>query len=349
LIIKHKVKIFIYSYLHLYIKKNKMSTIKKIIFIAWNEYHARNESISQYLKIDSYHIGKHQSNKIASAISFIKKSIKTLSILIKENPDVLIITNNAWVLPALSIIYCKIKKTKLIFDTHSSGISGPNITYPNYLKKKFAKNVFLNIVTNTEHAKVITKWGGKPFVLPDPPLKLDDIITNEYKVSNKINICYINTYSSDEPYNEVVNSVKNLNNITLYITGNYKNKNIKLINNENIIHTGFLNRSQYIDLLKKSDIIMTLTTQENTFQCGANEALSLAKPLITSNTNVLMNYFYKGTIFVNPNDENSIKDGIVLMIQQKDKFKNEMMELKYEKEREAINKVNKLINLINKG
>lgn len=324
-----------------------MQLKSKAVFIAWNSYHTRNESISNVLGIKNIHVGKKQSNILLSAISFIPKSIKTILIFKKEKPNILIVTNNAWVLPALSIILCKLTGTNLIFDTHSCGIVSNQIKYPNIFKRYFAKLADFSLVTNEKHAKIVRHWGGNAFVLPDPPLDLEENKTECYNVSDKINICYINMYAFDEPYTEVVNAVKDMNDVMLYITGNYINNKKTLSKSENIVHTGFLKRPQYIDLLKKSDIIMVLTTRENTFQCGGNEALSLGKPLITSNTKMLTNYFRKGAIFVNPCNSESINNGIEKMITNLSFYENEMKELKKEKELEAHNKINQIIDIIN--
>ena len=318
----------------------------KIIFIAWNSYHTRNESISRRMNINNYHIGKKERNIFLSALSFITKSFKTIRVIKREKPVILIISNNAWVLPAISIIICKINHIRLIFDTHSCGISSSWIKYPDFLRKHFVKNANLSLVTNEKHAKIVKYWGGNAFVLPDPPLDLEEIKTECYNVSDKINICYINIYASDEPYTEVVNAVKDLDDIILYITGDYMNSKKTLIKSENIVHTGYLKRSQYIDLLKKSDIIMVLTTRENTFQCGGNEALSLGKPLITSKTNFLKNYFKKGTVFVDPCNSENIKYGILKMITNLSFYEKEMKELKREKELESQNKLNQMIDFI---
>jgi len=320
----------------------------KIIFIAWNEYHFRNESISKIMDITSYHIGKKEKNMFLSALSFIPKSFKTITILKKEKPNILIITNNAWVLPALSIIYCKIKGIKLIFDTHSRGISSIWIAYPDFLRKYFVKKSLINIVTNVEHADIVNKWGGQSFVFPGPPMDITTKKSENYVVSNKMNICYINTYSDDEPYEEVINSVTGLDQVTLYITGNYKNTNIKLIKSKNIVHTGFLKRAQYIDLLKKSDIIMVLTTRDNTFQCGGIEALSLGKPLIISNTEYLKRYFGENAVYVNPNNSNSIRHGIVHIIKNKNKYEQRISKLREEKTEESHNQLHDLLNMISK-
>jgi glycosyltransferase involved in cell wall biosynthesis len=53
-----------------------------------------------------------------------------------------------------------------------------------------------------------------------------------------------------------------------------------------------------VALLKGSDIVVVLTTNNDTMQNGALEALELERPIITSDWPVLREAFYKGTIYI---------------------------------------------------
>ena len=73
---------------------------------------------------------------------------------------------------------------------------------------------------------------------------------------------------------------------------------LKAINHEIGIETidNQISASDISQIFKNADILMSLTTRENTMQCGGNEALSLGKPLITSDTRFLRQHFSKGCI-----------------------------------------------------
>jgi len=302
--------------------------MKKILFISWGNYLQGKESIANYFGVRSIYIGKKQDNRIASIISYPLKIIRTIITVWQEDPYGIIVTNTMWLLPAICIIIGKILNIKIIFHTHTCGIVNSQYAYPNFLKHLFVKIASQNYVSNENHKKIVEKWGGKATVLPDPPIDFSESNEEKYILSNNVNICYINNYMSDEPYKEVIDAFLDLKEITLYITGNPRNKII--IDYPNIIHTGYLTRSKYIFLIKHCEVLMVLTKQEDTFQCGANEALSLGKPLITSNTRYLKSYFTKGTVFVDINPS-SIKEGIVRILDNIEKYSHEMRTLREEK------------------
>ena len=72
----------------------------------------------------------------------------------------------------------------------------------------------------------------------------------------------------------------------------------------NITLTGYLSEDKYISLLLSCDVVIDLTTRENCLVCGAYEAVEAEKPLISSNTIALNEYFYQGVVFT----ENNYKD-----------------------------------------
>ena len=321
--------------------------MKKIIFIAWNKFHRRNDVISKMLDIKSYHIGENKKNMLLSAISFIPKSFKTIKILKQENPDVVIVTNNAWVLPALVYIWCKHNNKKIILDTHSCGVSGHWLAYPLLLRKYISRNANVSLVTNTNHSEILKSWGAKSIVLPDPPIIVENELNNKHDHSSEIWVTYINTYAFDEPYTEVIEAVDGINSIKLFITGNYSNVEIRTDKN-NIVHTGYLSQSDYEDLLVNSDIILVLTYREDTFQCGANEGLSFEKVMVLSNSKYLKSYYGNSAVFVDPKDSKSIKNGIKTAIENNELLITRIKKVKEDKINSSKVKIDELMREINK-
>jgi hypothetical protein len=58
--------------------------------------------------------------------------------------------------------------------------------------------------------------------------------------------------------------------------------------------------NDYESMLHSVDLVLVLTKSEYCLLCGCYEAVASEKPLITSNTNTLKEYF-KGVYFVNNN------------------------------------------------
>jgi glycosyltransferase involved in cell wall biosynthesis len=118
-----------------------------------------------------------------------------------------------------------------------------------------------------------------------------------------------------------------MSDVQIYVTGNYKRAKIVPEEYKEVKFTGFVPQVEYVKLLNSVDAIMTLTTRENTMQRGGSEAISVAKPLITSNTFMLKEYFISGTVFVD-NNTKSIIEGVKELRNNYQNYSNGILEMR---------------------
>lgn len=318
---------------------------KKIVFFGWDLFDRRNQSYCDIIGAKHIYLGKTYNSFVKKFLYSFIKFFKTYNVLKKEKPDILMIKNTQWMIAFTCILFKTFFKYKLILDSHGGAFLNSYKYYPLAFSKFAAKHSDLSIVTNEAHRKLVESWGAKVHIVPFPPINYEKLEKDEYKVSDKFNICFICTFSFDEPYLEVVEAVKDLDNVHLYISGNYKKRASDVVNYENVTHTGFLSNEQYLGLIDGCDAIMVLTNRDNTMQKGGNEAVFLEKPLITSNLAFLKSYFNKGSVYVDLNPE-SIKEGILKMVKEFDKLKLEIVQLKNEIYERNYKSVVEILNLI---
>ncbi len=317
-----------------------MAKTNKIIFIEWSKYNTRGDSISTAINATTFFIGvaNVSKNPLQSLLSYFPKAVENIRILRRENPDVVIITNTTWVISTLNFIYSKIFGIKLILDSHSCAFDHSFLKYPLFLSKFYAKHSFLSLVTNESHHVMLNKNNAESIVLNDIPFE-DKLKTGEKKdLGNKFNICYVCTFAEDEPFNEVFKAGEELEDVKIFVTGNYKRVGINPDNFKNISLTGFISNEDYRLYLNNTDVIMTLTTRDDTMQRAGSEAISVGKPLITSNTEMLRKTFYKGSVFVGSTSE-EIKKGIEQVKNNYDVLKKDMQELQKERKTKFSNKL----------
>jgi glycosyltransferase involved in cell wall biosynthesis len=160
-------------------------------------------------------------------------------------------------------------------------------------------------------------------------------------------VAVISSFANDEPIQEIIEAARALaDTTTFYITGdNSRISARKLLkwkrSANNIIFTGFLDRTEYINLLEKVDAVLVLTKRDYTMLSGAHEALALEKPLITSDWQPLRQYFVAGTAYVN-NSVSEIVNAVKYVQVEKDRMKKEMQILKHQKLKEWEVKVSEL-------
>ncbi|MDL1978688.1 MAG: hypothetical protein LWX52_11435 [Deltaproteobacteria bacterium] len=300
-----------------------------MIWITW-ETQRRNESLSYAIGAKLYKIDYTRFPRI---IRYIFSLVKTASVLLTEKPDVVIVQNPSIVLAlfAVSVKLTKVFVFKLIVDSHNVGV------YPFEEKKPFfnkirdviVRNADIIIVTNGELANFIRSIGGTPVVVEDPlPRLASDVTTKELK--GKYNFLYICSYAADEPYWELIEAVRHIdNNIYVYMTGhpNFEVSSMADDLPRNLIVTGYLTSKEFDEMLFSVDAVIDLTNRENCLVCGAYEAVAAEKPLILSNTKVLKKYFHSGTVFAS-NTSCDIVRCIKLLVGDMHRYRDEVVKLK---------------------
>jgi glycosyltransferase involved in cell wall biosynthesis len=152
----------------------------------------------------------------------------------------------------------------------------------------------LTIVTNEPLRQIVEGHGGRAFVLPDRIPALNHAALEPAVEKREGQVVFICSFAEDEPYEEVIKAGAILEEgMLLHITGSPHRLREGVLRNlpANVRLTGFLPENDYLDLLRRADVLMDLTTREDCLVCGAYEAVALGKPLVLSDTRALRNHF----------------------------------------------------------
>ncbi len=320
-----------------------MNKKKKLVFITWADYSSRAESIAKVLDAELIFIGKVRKNKhlLTSFFLHLTYAYQNIKILRKLKPEIIFITNTTWTVALTNLLYSKIAGIKLVLDSHSCAFDYVFIKYPLFLSLIYAKYASLSFVTNISHYKLVTEKGGKAIILSDIPFENSFTDKKKIELSNKFNIGYVCSFSYDEPYLELIRAALELDGVQIYITGNYPVVKINPEDYKHVKFIGYVGNEEYRSLLRSVDAIITLTRNEDTMQRAGSEAVSAGKPLITSNTNMLKNYFTKGTIFVD-NTVEGIVEGIQKLRKNYDLYTSEILQFQEDRRNNFDNKLNEV-------
>lgn len=292
----------------------------KRIWITWLN-HRRNVELSVELNCKLYQL-QYNGHKL---LRYFILSFKTIRIIYIERPFLVFTQNPSLVLPILLIIIQKVFKFKLVVDAHNAGLFPIEGKYKilNFISRIVQRKAHLTVVTNSLLEKLVRQNKGKVFILPD---KIP-YIPKRKKLSLKglHNFLLVSSFSLDEPLVEVIDAFKELpKTFHLYISGNFKKANIDQENiPDNVIFTGFIPNNEYEQLMQSVDLVINLTLRNNCLLCGAYESISVLKPLILTDNSLLVNFFNKGSVYVE-NNKNAIKDGVLRAISNKRLLKNEI-------------------------
>ena len=331
---------------------NKRS--KRILVIAWAQHSTRSKKIAYSLNAKFFIKGYRSKAKILSIIKYIKLSINTLDVVIKEKPDLVICQLPPLFLPYVILLYKYLTfstNPKIILDLHTAAFCKP-WSYFGFLNTYLYKKSSQLIVTNKQLLNDIGyDYKDKVLILEDAifsPLETEE--KNNINLSSSLShirdnrdskffkVGVICSFAEDEPISEIIATASLIPSVKFFISGDYKRITDKYnLYNGSIPHnlnfTGFLEYSNYLDLMSSMDAIMVLTKRNKTLLSGCYETIMLEKPLITSNFEVLKKSFNKGAVFVD-NSVQQIINAILQVQSNYNKLKEEIKYLKKEKDKE---------------
>ena len=266
----------------------------------------RSKSLTTAIDIDMLVIS-HAGGRLKS---YFFSTIETLIIVCREKPDVVFAPNPSIVLTYILLLVKIFLGFKFISDSHWGGITAFNGNY--YLQKALNicnRSADLVLVTNKLHADFVESIGGSALVYEDPLPDLSKYKT-EIDTLDK-SVLFICSYDIDEPYHSTFEAARILvkDGFKFYASGNYSKIGINPNDYEHVIFLGFVSEDLFYDRLFKSDVVIDLTEYDNCLVCGAYEAMSAERPLVTSDRPCLREYFDRGTIFTQ-HDSQSIAEAV---------------------------------------
>lgn len=311
-----------------------MASIKnsKILWIAW-EKQRRSTTLANEIGAELHQL----ESDLPRPLHYPLLTFKTLQIVFKDRFKYMFAQNPSIVLCFLIMCLKRILRAKVVVDSHTPYISLKGIKKAIFdiMTGMIFNGVDLVIVTNNDLKSIYGKKFPKAsfYVLPDMIPEFEEV--NLSQLSRKMNILLICTYAEDEPYIEAFKAMRGISNATLYVTGRKRkiSKEALALKPDNVFLTDFLSDSEYASILNSVDIVMDLTDIENCMVCGAYEALSVGKPMILSDKKVLVEYFDEGVIHTK-NDSKNIARGIELAIENIDKLKKDVRNLRSKRMKE---------------
>jgi glycosyltransferase involved in cell wall biosynthesis len=292
------------------------------IWLTW-ERHRRTRELSRELGLRLFEI---ESN-LPRSLKYIPLLWKSAVLLFRERPQVLFIQCPSFVLGLWAAALKPVLRYTLVADLHTEAVEPFIVSFPCYrtLLRRIQRAADYCVVSNGALKEVVERTGGKALVLPDKLPALGAAAEAARPVPIVVFIC---TYSSDEPYRDVIEAARLVGpRIAVFITGDPHGFEPDRPLPPHVQLTGFLAEAAYEDLLRSADVVIDLTSAENCLVCGAYEAVALEKPLVTSDTRALREYFRLGTVYAR-HDAQSLAAAITYALAHKGRLTTEMRVLR---------------------
>ena len=305
------------------------------LFVTWFEYVGRSATLAKELGAEAVFVSAGRSGNVTTAlVRYILQSVQTLRILSRKRPKTIIVMAPPLPLVALAWVVSKPLRSHLIIDAHTGVFNDPKWAWTLGVFMWFARRSTATIVTNRQLVDRLERADVKAISLHDPPIPSASKSSKDvaFDQSSKESVIVPSSFSSDEPIDAIVDAAKELPSVTFYITGPLPRRfSPSLIKAPtNVVFTGFLPHTEYQDLLRSAGIVLALTTRELTMQRAGYEALSSHKPLLTSDTQVLREYFTEGAVFTLPYADD-IRAGVLRCLENLDSLAKGMASLHRQK------------------
>jgi glycosyltransferase involved in cell wall biosynthesis len=297
------------------------------LWITW-EHHRRTTELCRALSIELCELTSNRSNVVRYAVLI----ARTLTCLLRRRPTLVVVQCPSVVLGAGVAMLKPILRFTLVADLHNEAVRPYSLSGRLYgmVLAFIHSRADVCIVSNRHLIPVVQAAGGRAFVLPD---KLPDLVPRTMVARDSTRmVVFVCTYAPDEPFREVIDAARLLEpSVTLLVTGDYRRVEA-LRPPDNVYLAGHVSERDYVALLQMADVVVDLTSIDDCLVCGAYEAVALCKPLVTSDTAALREYFSRGTVYTR-HDRRSLAAAITDALDNAERLAAEMRDLRVALER----------------
>lgn len=277
---------------------------------------------------------------------YLYQSVATALLLMRKRPDLVFVQSPPSFAAAAVALYARLTGGRFVIDIHSDAMLTPHWRRPRWLHRMVRKQAAANIVTNESFRDEIEHEGGSALIVRDIPTDFE-VGEPPSSLEDGTNILVVNTFAPDEPIEAIRAAAELCPDVQFHMTGSQERAPRSLVDHlpPNLRLTGYLPDPEYFALMAASDAVMCLTIRDNTMQRGACEALSMGRPIITSDWPLLKSYFHRGTVHVGSTPE-EIAEGVREAIRNESSLTKGVRELARSQESEWVEALRRLSTLL---
>jgi glycosyltransferase involved in cell wall biosynthesis len=323
---------------------------QKALFLVWGPRRGsqRSEQIARELGIEiAYIYLTTKQGLLYAPFKYLYQGLATWVLLARRWPQIVLIQDPPIIGPLFVYLFGLLFGTKYIIDAHTEALEDSRWQWSLSLHRFLSRCAVSTVITNRGLSRKLSSWQVEFLVLPDPPLDLLSVKPMSLLLSPKeLEVVMVCIGDYDEPVAEMTEAARKLPDINFYITGNCAGIYPEVVRQAppNVHFTGYI-RQEFYPLLKAADLVVCLTKTNHTFLSGANEALWMGKPLITSNWPNLKDYFNQGTLHID-NSPSGLEQALNQMRQNLPYYQSGILELQKQRAPEWHQKVEALVDLI---
>ncbi|MCL1469339.1 glycosyltransferase [Argonema antarcticum] len=324
----------------------------KQLFVAWT-FMRRPESMQPHFNYELTFITFAFNKRYLRLLEYIIKAAKTLLLFVQKHPDVIWVQIAPTPLLYTAHLYKALfnRQVIIIADCHNSMFRAPWIKFPGALSllnrcelvlphNELVKEQAIELGVKSDRLCILET---RPALLNPVNIEIKDNFPHPW-------ILFACSFNADEPIEVVLAAASLIPDITFIVTGKTaRAEGMHDLSNAppNLKLVGFLPKSEFDMLLCCTDAVLGLTTLEGVQLSVANEAVGTGKPMILSETKILKKLFYKGAVYVDSLNAESIAKGCREAISRKSELTAEVERLKEERNQRWLGQASKVDAILN--
>jgi hypothetical protein len=332
-------------------RSDRLPTVRRAVFVVWATPPKGRRSLvlGTDLGVDevAYLAQDWRPGLAADPMKYPRYLWRTVRLLLRHRPRVVFVQSPPSPAVWTVALYCAVTGARFVVDAHSDAFQRERWLRPRWLNRLAARRAAATLVTDPHWAAWLERRGARAMVIPDiPKVTSGDRFPPAPSSAAGVELLVVNTWGADEPLREVIAAAAELPEVTFHVTGRRDHRVEQLGPIPGNVHfTDFLPVADYERLMASVHGVVCLTTRDHTMQRGACEALSKARPIVTSRWPLLESYFSAGTVHVD-NTAAGIRDGVrELMVHYAD-YASAIAELRQRRWDEWLDRRSALIELV---
>jgi hypothetical protein len=293
--------------------------------------------MQKHFGYDLYFLPLPFHGRALKPLGYLINGIKTLWVFLREKPDTVWIQLAPSLLLYVAYLYKVANRSvQIVADCHNSMFNPLWLNLP--FVKYLLERCWIVLVHNDNvkaHAEKQGIAAGKIVKLETRPAQVQCNPDGREGAYKRPWVLFPCSFDRDEPVDVVFRAAALIPEVTVAVTGNARRAAGRHDLSRlppNVSLTGFLPREKFNELLCGADLLMGLTTSDDVQLSVANEAVGAEKPMVISDTKLLRNLFYKGAVYVETMNADSIAQGIRSALENLSGLTIEVRQLKEERE-----------------
>jgi hypothetical protein len=236
--------------------------------------------------------------------------VRTCVYLLRRRPRAVVVQSPPVPAAALVWVWARLARIPVAFDTHPATFETTGIDrVMRPLIAWMVPRTAACLVTTPGLGAQVERWGGRWLVVHEPPNDWSERMRPR-PCSPEQRLLFICTFAPDEPLMPVLEAARRLPKVEFQITGEHFKipEQARRTAPPNVRWVGYLRGADFVRALENADVVMSLSSRNDSVQRSAHEAVDALRPLVLSDA-PHMHELFPYAVFVT-NDVGSLAAGI---------------------------------------